>query len=252
MNGQSAGISAEGAPAQPELTLWSVLLTSLVIAVAVVVLLFATLYAGDLLALERPPGGLSEGEIIAIFLAQNGAILGAIYLVLIRIRGFSWRRLGLTPAPRKWLLAGLALGVLVFFLSIPVEAALEQVFDISYRDLYGKLFAPFGFTWTFAVAMTVLGVLVAPFCEELFFRGVIYNWMRRVWNVPAGIVASAALFAAVHMIPAFMLEIFLLGLLLAWLYEKSASLLPSILLHMTLNFISFVHLYAYLARTGGP
>ena len=67
--------------------------------------------------------------------------------------------------------------------------------------------------------------MVAPVAEELYFRGVLYGWMRRKWSPMVGILASSAIFADVHLQPQVMPEIFLVGVILAWLYERSGSLI---------------------------
>jgi len=46
-------------------------------------------------------------------------------------------------------------------------------------------------------------------------------------------------------------EIFLVGVILAWLYERSDSLLPGILLHMAMNILAFVWLFSSLATADG-
>jgi ABC-2 type transport system permease protein len=81
-------------------------------------------------------------------------------------------------------------------------------------------------------------VLVAPVAEELFFRGVVFNaWLReagRRWAY----LGSAALFAAIHVSIATVVPIFLLGLTLAWIYERTRTLLAPIVVHATFNALS--------------
>ena len=92
---------------------------------------------------------------------------------------------------------------------------------------------------------------MAPVAEELFFRGVLYSWIRRRWSSAVGMLSSAAIFAGVHLQPQMMPEIFLVGVTLAWLYECSNSLYTGILLHMTLNIITFIWLFTSLATAQG-
>ena len=51
-------------------------------------------------------------------------------------------------------------------------------------------------------------------------------------------MSSAVLFAVIHFSLLGLVPIFLLGLWLAWLYERTHSLLASIVLHATFNGIS--------------
>ena len=86
--------------------------------------------------------------------------------------------------------------------------------------------------------VTVAIVVFAPIAEELFFRGIVFNaWLReagRIWAY----VGSAALFAAIHLSLESLLPIFLLGLALAWVYERTGNLLAPIAMHATVNGIS--------------
>ena len=79
--------------------------------------------------------------------------------------------------------------------------------------------------------------LVGPAIEEVFFRGFTYTAFRNRWGVRWAIVGSAALFALLHMNLIAFIPIFILGVFLAYLYEKTGSLVPSMTVHMTHNFL---------------
>jgi membrane protease YdiL (CAAX protease family) len=81
-------------------------------------------------------------------------------------------------------------------------------------------------------------VVFAPLAEETFFRGVAYAGWRREHGVRRATLASAVVFAVIHFSLLSLVPIFLLGLWLAWLYERTRSLLASIVLHATFNGIS--------------
>ncbi len=94
------------------------------------------------------------------------------------------------------------------------------------------------------VAGLVGGVLVAPVLEELIFRGLLYGSLRawcgagpergRAWLVPA--VASGLVFALAHGYGAGgFASVLLSGILWAWAYERTRSLLPGILAHAVNN-----------------
>ncbi len=81
-------------------------------------------------------------------------------------------------------------------------------------------------------------VILAPIAEEVFFRGVVFNaWLReggRRW----AFLGSAALFALIHLSVVALVPIFLLGLALAWIYQRTGNLLAPIAMHTTVNGIS--------------
>lgn len=98
-------------------------------------------------------------------------------------------------------------------------------------------------------------VLVAPFVEELVFRGVIFNGLNRlgrlvlvgsdslkvsskagVW-VPFAFAAllSSGFFALLHLEPVLLPALLILAVALCFLFERTGSLLPSFAAHATFN-----------------
>lgn len=86
----------------------------------------------------------------------------------------------------------------------------------------------------FAVGLVLYG-LISPFAEEVVFRGVIYNRLRRLYNPAVGIVASGILFGAFHGNLVQGVYGGCLGMLMAYLYEKSGRLWISFLFHAVAN-----------------
>jgi membrane protease YdiL (CAAX protease family) len=82
--------------------------------------------------------------------------------------------------------------------------------------------------------MLLLTVAAAPLCEEFIFRGLIYGGLRRSMGALPAMLASAALFAAVHP-PLSMLPVFGLGLAAAYAYERSKVLAAPMLVHALYN-----------------
>ena len=87
--------------------------------------------------------------------------------------------------------------------------------------------------------------LIAPMFEELLFRGAIEGHLLRQWKNPwGGILLSALIFGAVHGNPAQIPFAFVLGVLLGWLYYRTGSLLPGMLLHFLNNTAAVVLMHA--------
>jgi len=93
------------------------------------------------------------------------------------------------------------------------------------------------------ILLALLVVCVAPFVEELVFRGVLLSGLASRMRSGWAIVASALIFGCAHLpdfkfawypVPALVL----LGLALAWLRLKTRSIWPSITLHATNNFVA--------------
>jgi membrane protease YdiL (CAAX protease family) len=81
-------------------------------------------------------------------------------------------------------------------------------------------------------------VIIAPIAEELFFRGVVFNAWLREHGYRRALLGSSLLFALIHGSLLALLPIFLLGIGLALVYERTRSLLASMVMHATVNAIS--------------
>lgn len=89
------------------------------------------------------------------------------------------------------------------------------------------------------VVVFVAGILV-PFSEEVLVRGIGYKALRARLGPRAGIVLTSLVFAFLHQAPAFFVALFAVGLILNYLYERTDSLVPSIMAHATLNTIAIL------------
>jgi membrane protease YdiL (CAAX protease family) len=82
---------------------------------------------------------------------------------------------------------------------------------------------------------------VAPLTEELFFRGLVYSWLRRFTPVIVALVLQAAVFALLHPFDWVHLAIvFVFGLVLGGLYEWRKTLLSPILFHAMYNVLATI------------
>ena len=106
----------------------------------------------------------------------------------------------------------------------------------SYSEAYGQvseaLYSP-----GLVVQIVCLCILV-PISEELVFRGIVYRRIRWESRPSIAIFYSAAIFAVVHGNLVQGIYGFLMGILLAYLYEKFGSVLAPIAAHMTANLIT--------------
>jgi membrane protease YdiL (CAAX protease family) len=84
-------------------------------------------------------------------------------------------------------------------------------------------------------ATLITSVLVAPFCEEVFFRGFVFPGLLRGMSLAWAIVLSALIFAVAHADPGSFAVLFFIGLALAFVRWRTDSIWPSILLHLLNN-----------------
>lgn len=102
-------------------------------------------------------------------------------------------------------------------------------------------------------ASIVYVCVLAPILEEMLFRGIILRSFLLQYSRPASILGSAALFGLAHL----NIYQFAVGLILGstsgWLYERSRSLWPCILLHATYNsIVTWQYFYEKEMGVHGP
>ncbi len=146
-------------------------------------------------------------------------------------------------------LAALVLGMLTIFLASIAYSAIVQALHLPLQtnaDVLAERAA--AEPWT-TVATLLAAVIIAPFCEEVFFRGFLFQGLRLRINVWAAVVLSTVLFALAHGDLGSLTLLLVIGLLLAILRWKTRSLWPGIVLHMLNNGLAaLVILQAIAAR----
>ena len=80
--------------------------------------------------------------------------------------------------------------------------------------------------------------LLGPILEELLFRGAITKELLKKYSPTKAIIFSALIFGIFHINPIQVVSATLIGLVLGWIYYKTASLIPCILLHVVNNSLS--------------
>ena len=93
------------------------------------------------------------------------------------------------------------------------------------------------------IALVMLGVVVgAPIFEELFFRGLTLRAFERKWGAVAGVLASSAVFGAVHLQPLQFPALMAFGIITALLARRYKRLGPAIWAHVGFNLIAVINL----------
>ena len=194
-------------------------------------------FTDDALALGSGEGQISLlGSAVILVAAQLGLLIVG-YLFVYRTNALAALPSFPGRDPIRAIVAGLGWGVLawigstiVLFLVSELLARIGRPPPVGPAEQAIAMVNP----WLVTVAIVVF----APIAEELFFRGIVFNaWLReagRIWAY----VGSAALFAAIHLSLESLLPIFLLGLALAWVYQRTGNLLAPITMHATVNGIS--------------
>ena len=81
-------------------------------------------------------------------------------------------------------------------------------------------------------------IFIAPFCEEVFFRGFVFPGLRHGMSLVWAIIISSLLFGVAHADIGSFPVLFIIGLALAFLRWRTQSIWPCIMLHMLNNAIA--------------
>jgi membrane protease YdiL (CAAX protease family) len=154
------------------------------------------------------------------------------FLIVVRYRAPFWNAL-------KWNRLS-AHNVLRFFLG---GAALSLVIMIAPSFLPEKKGFPLEKMFnspSSAYAVAAFAVVIAPFMEELLFRGLLFAFFERHAGVKFAVIATAVLFAGLH-IPEYwgawnhVLMILVVGVTFSLVRGLSGSVTPSFILHLAYN-----------------
>jgi CAAX protease family protein len=195
-----------------------------------------------LLALLVGNHWLAEQPIVAEALDQPLMYLPLLLLVwrvLLAPAGLGFvGAFGLRPHPGGWRAWLPAVGVLVAA-GIVIDLGLALLGERFGLTSHWSEWFDADLAWgsSAAVTATLVGsILFAPVFEELIFRGLLYGTLRTRLTWPLAALGSALVFAFLHGYGAAgFLSVFLSGLLWAWVYERSRSLLPSMAAHVVNN-----------------
>ena len=194
--------------------------------------------------------------VVVFFLLQIvfGAILGAFKLSLgmttiittVLSSGltiFLFLKLRWTPVSRSWMQTRpwivltwsvlLALGTII---------PSERLVEVLQMEMPEQMMKTFEEVMKKPIGYVVIGIL-APFAEEVVFRGAILRKLlgmmdeERHW---VAIAISALVFGLVHLNIPQGIHAFLIGLLLGWMYYRTRSILPGILFHWVNNSVAFI------------
>jgi membrane protease YdiL (CAAX protease family) len=169
--------------------------------------------------------------------AVGGLVQDAIVLALVlAIAGFSIRLLALR-APRSvaraaWTIAAALVVIYVF----------EAVYSSVVHPGNEQGLTPSHWEPAHAAAYVANAIVICtwvPFVEELTFRGLGFSLLARFGRVPA-ILLVGVLFGLAHGLVLSLPVIVVFGCVLAWIRDRTDSVVPGMLLHGAFNLIALV------------
>jgi membrane protease YdiL (CAAX protease family) len=116
---------------------------------------------------------------------------------------------------------------ILFLDRIGYKAPPQPVFDMFFEEKRSNVI----------LFLTIFVSVLGPVIEEIFFRGFLYSAVKKRFGIFTGVLLSAALFSMLHANILGFLPIMILGVLMAFLYEATGSLVASISVHILHNSI---------------
>ncbi len=189
--------------------------------------------------------------VIAVSTIAFELMFAAAVLMLALRRGLRFVDLGFVR-PQHWsptVIACVGAYGILFVYGVMLDA-LEVLLgvDVAIFEMGNRLPDGFQQSVTTLLLFGIAVIVVAPFSEELFFRGLLFRGMRGYWRLVPSLVASGLGFALFHVNVAVVLPFAFIGVLFAWANEQTGSLWTSIVAHATFNGISFVATVAFVTR----
>jgi membrane protease YdiL (CAAX protease family) len=205
-------------------------------------------------------------SMLPILVIQNAAMIGIVLVLVLDVYREPLRSAGLVGWDwRRHAMLGLGAALI----AIPVNDLLERLLSLTaartlspgtlasltafqqmvsvHEHLIKPLHTPLGL----AALIAVIG-LIGPLGEEVFFRGLAQTALRRRLGALWAIIGSAAFFAIIHLNPIGLLPIFLMGLLLGALYQRTGSLAAPFVLHAANNTAAVLVAYFHPEFTFWP
>ncbi|OBG88724.1 hypothetical protein A5699_16675 [Mycobacterium sp. E802] len=196
------------------------------------------------------PAGPPPAWLITLAIGTPTLLAAASALAIAKWRGngpridfrwhWSWRAVGL----------GVAFGIGGLFVTLPAALLYQSIVGPDATSAVGGIFEGVRATWPVAVTVLVLVAVIAPICEEVVYRGLLWGALEQRWGRITALTVSTVVFAVAHLEleRAPLLLVVALPIALARLY--SGNLWGGILAHQVTNLLpGLVMMFGLLGMT---
>ena len=212
---------------------------------AVVVLLLCQAVAGFVSAAVGDPefskDGIFNTSFMIVVQLCSAAFIVTYTKLTKRTLNFKFvdgRSSGKRVSPLPYILAAVAAGVLLCGMFLPT-----MWYGYFTRYVLGipPEFGTIELDTPASVAMIVIAsVFMAPVCEEIIYRGVLFNGLKSEISTLKAVILSALAFMLMHMSPVQVVFQLALGVVGALIMHASKKLLPCIIMHSVANALALV------------
>jgi membrane protease YdiL (CAAX protease family) len=187
------------------------------------------------LAVALLSGAVSMGSyalmlLPALAMAVTARRRGVRFAEAVGLRGF---RAGQTARLSALIVVGGLVGTGVY-------SVIAGALGAAVRGNTAELVAGFGSGPAEIAIVFVLVGIVAPFVEEITFRGIVFPSLKAAWGTAPALLVSGGIFGVVHLQPTIAVPLALIGMALAAVFMRTRSLWSAIVAHCAFNTVSLV------------
>ena len=167
----------------------------------------------------------------------HGSMLLTVWFFAVRPRGGTWALLGFRRVKPISTTIIVVFGVAIAQTAVIGYTLLVQQLGIDFlipSDLTPEWADEPG---SFAI-MAISAVIVAPLVEEIFFRGFMYQALRRTMAILPAALLTSVVFGIAHTDPAIIIPIALVGMILLGIYRWTGNLWSGIITHAGFNAVT--------------
>ena len=201
---------------------------------------------------------IDAGLLVNAMLGQRGQLAQSWILIIVQLayllpvivifawRGVHWKVIGFGKFNLGTLAIGCGLLIGSYMIILVHNLILTGIGVETQGDRITQIFA----LLDTPIWFLIVGAVLAPLVEEIFFRGFLFQGLRAKYGWFGGMLLSSGVFAVAHLNLASLVPTFVLGNLLAYLYHRSNSVWPGVLLHALINTSSLLFVY-FLSQNPG-
>ncbi len=147
------------------------------------------------------PAGPPPAWLITLAIGVPTLVAAALAIAIASWRGngaridfrwqWSWRAIGI----------GVAFGVGGLFVTLPAALLYQSIVGPDATSAVGGVYEGVRTVWPVAVTVLLLVAVVAPICEEVVYRGLLWGALEQRWGRITAVTVSTLVFALAHMEP---------------------------------------------------
>lgn len=176
--------------------------------------------------------GTATGLVMAL------AFTSCLYFFALRPKGLKFREFGVRKFEKRYWKSIVGWTIILIVTSVVLVIVMDILFNVGTENAKTKSIQSQLSLFSVGIAFLSAAV-ISPLYEEILYRGFLYRFLRSKFGVRIALFISSTVFMLVHIPTYNTLPVnFISGLIFAWTYEKSGSILPAILIHGFFNGIA--------------